>query len=55
LIAVFPIEKNYTYSEFLEKGNDSHWPLKFFGKEFIQLHDSHKIQVNLSDLDSQQK
>ena len=25
--------------------------LKFFGKEFIQLHNSHKIQVNLSDLD----
>ena len=25
--------------------------LKFFGKEFIKLHDSHKIQVNLSDLD----
>jgi len=25
--------------------------LKFFGKEFVKLHDSHKIQVNLSDLD----
>lgn len=25
--------------------------LKFFGKKFVQLHDSHKIQVNLSDLD----
>ena len=26
--------------------------LKFFGKEFIQLHNSYKIQVNLSDLDN---
>lgn len=25
--------------------------LKFFEKEFVKLHDSHKIQVNLSDLD----
>ena len=25
--------------------------LKFFGKEFVKLHNSHKIQVNLSDLD----
>ena len=25
--------------------------LKFFEKEFIKIHDSHKIQVNLSDLD----
>jgi hypothetical protein len=25
--------------------------LKFFWKEFVKLHDSHKIQVNLSDLD----
>ena len=25
--------------------------LKLFGKKFIKLHDSHKIQVNLSDLD----
>ena len=25
--------------------------LKFFGKEFVKLHDSHKIQVNLSDSD----
>ena len=26
--------------------------LKFFEKEFVKLHDSHKIQVNLSDLDN---
>ena len=26
--------------------------LKFFEKEFVQLHNSHKIQVNLSDLDN---
>jgi hypothetical protein len=25
--------------------------LKFFEKEFVKLHNSHKIQVNLSDLD----
>jgi hypothetical protein len=26
--------------------------LKFFGKEFVKIHDSHKIQINLSDLDN---
>jgi hypothetical protein len=25
--------------------------LKFFWKEFVKLHDSHKIQVNLPDFD----